>query len=380
MTKTLFITPLVLVAVTAVFTFGQSGLPAPPVFGNVAFGSLRASVNTAIQNLYTGKADVGACPSGQAMVSASTVFSAGTNCQQPIPHGTTLPGTCSVGDSFLYTRFIPAQLQSCIATNTWAPPLSSVTFNGIPLFNPHFNPQISQALVQGENDLYIAPSCSIGLGCNRHMIGVVVYSPAGATGLTISAQVQLKIGSSYFPMTIVGNGPAPGGSPSNFGEFILDPGVGFSINVANGISANAYFAYVEAVDFDSTTPFRTVALTAPQHGSNLFYTVPAGHAATLPLTAQSVFSGPANLPILSIYWGAEAPTGATQSFYLAPTGSSLANATLIGVITAAGGAQSITMIFPGYLPAGYSVYDVLDDPSHAYNSTTGTIRISVYDF
>ncbi len=132
--------------------------------------------------------------------------------------------------------------------------------------NPSYPPAyVINAASSGDRDLYTVPA-----GRKALLLGWVTTNPSS----TIQSFLETKISGSYYRLT---QGSANSG---NFGQDelfnvdippkVLNAGETLSISMNNaGLSTWAHL-----VEFDASSPLRSVTLTSPAFGHNTLYTVP----------------------------------------------------------------------------------------------------------
>lgn len=295
--------------------------------------------------------------------------------------GLTLPATCTVGQAFLLTSYIPNVENTCVATNVWLPPLSSATFGGIPLLSPSFGAPIIATLVAGENDIYTAPSCTVGvIGCQRHIIQVTVSGVAGTGNITYYMQIK-RSGVYYYA------GAGQAGAATNVtttvgsivfaaNSLILDPGDTLALFTSAVSGTGTFNAVASRLAVDSNTPLKQVSSLAPQSGTTLVYTPPAGKNGII-MANQGVPTRSNSTVTLSL--DTSTPASSPFSFYIAPTSltPTLTTATQVGYFLATGGLQSVVTAAQtiSIIPAGYSLY-----LQQTYNSTNEMLWFWVFEF
>src|SRR6185312_4395866 len=300
--------------------------------------------------------------------------------------GNTLPATCSAGESFLLTVFIPNVNKTCVATNVWAALLGGATYGGIPLLSPSLGqnglPPVITALSSRENDLYTAPSCTAGtIGCQRYLLGVTVAATSSSDTATIN--LALKRSGIYYPLGALGglslNTTAISGAASlngainastvAAGNWILDPGDTIAVNVS-AMTGGTYNAILNRVAFDSSTPFRTVTYLSPQTGSSLALYTPSTGKTGIVLANQGIpFRNSSTIT------AGVADAGIDWSYYLAPTGAPLSNSNRIGFFTSAITTAQLSAAVPSIVPPGYTLYATVSG-----NASNSIIYFWVFEF
>jgi|SRR5690349_21119452 len=197
--------------------------------------------------------------------------------------------------------------------------------NGFPLGTFYFPnvsfPKVWQAAINtGDTDLYTCPS-------GRRAIILACYFTNNSGVGNIVAYVEAKISSVYYRLSA--NATITNGTINNTANpqpFILEAGQGFSINSTtnNGLTAG-----LRVIEFDNSSPLKTVSLLSLSAGNNTLYTVPTGKTALL---LSSTGSSQPSLPGFQfgfVFYGNTSTVNRTVSMNAVPSGGSVGGSNLI---------------------------------------------------
>lgn len=188
----------------------------------------------------------------------------------------------------------------------------------------------------GNVDLYTVPS-----GKRLYVSNLIVFNTAGTATTTRS---QVKISGSYYRLSSSQSVTAGTSNTSMIATFyVLEAGEILSLNTSQaGLNV-----WVRAIEFDNTSPLKSVKISSTSSGNNIIYTVPAGKSAFIQNTIPTVsLSSPgvimaSNESAGSVVWIAYlVPSGGSQGSTNQCTASIttattiLANASIPGVINA----------------------------------------------
>lgn len=175
----------------------------------------------------------------------------------------------------------PVNVLAVLSTTCGTPPLSTLNVGQIANFgsavgmgpytaympNPTYPPAyVINSASTGDVDLYTVPANRRAL-----LLGWVVSNP----GSSANIYLETKISASYYRLTNTASNQAWGVDEAivtNSPPRVLNAGETASINTDTaGLSV-----WLHLVEFDATSPLRSVTLTSFSAGDNTLYTVPAG--------------------------------------------------------------------------------------------------------
>lgn len=138
------------------------------------------------------------------------------------------------------------------------------------LLNPTFIRNLNPAAFSGDVDLYTVPAGRRALVGSYHTLNqaltATTYFP------------EIKIGSTYYRVSVNAS-PASGlGITSPAIELILEAGDSFAVNVSQaGLNL-----FAQIIEFDANSPLKSARIAGPVSGDQVFYTVPVGKQALIP--------------------------------------------------------------------------------------------------
>ena len=183
---------------------------------------------------------------------------------------------------------------------SWSAPSSSLTLGiganvfsaGLQLTNATFALARSYNIGTGDVDIYTAPAAKRALiefiGGFNPSAGIINWYP------------EIKSGGSYYRIAAAIAAGANSAAGSAAAGIILEPGETLSVHTdGTGLNLSA-----SAIQFDSTSPLRTVKLTGMSTGDNTLYTVPTGKTALVLAANPFITNAASVVPVVADSGGA----------------------------------------------------------------------------
>lgn len=191
---------------------------------------------------------------------------------------------------------------------------SNINMSGVsfPSVNGH-------ALASGTTDIYTAPA-----GKRVALLYTRICNPS-TNSSNVAKQIKIKVSGNYFNMDQNATVNIGSNSTPTDPAIILEPGE--SISVTTG--ASGLNMYTNAIQFDTTSPYKMGKVLGLSNGNNTIYTVPSGK------TAQPVrgyfYNGSGGTRTLNVYIVPNASSPATGNILV--TNFSALNGNVFTVFT-----------------------------------------------
>jgi hypothetical protein len=187
--------------------------------------------------------------------------------------------------------------------------LTPTTFvNGLALTNATFPVVRGFALAAADVDLYTAPA--------GKRVLVMTGGGINITGTATNCTFEAKSGGTYYKLTAPIAFGGVGVTAGSAITYVLEPTESISIKCDAASNVNITVA---AIQFDNTSPMKTVKLLGPATGLNTLYTVPAGKTALVLPPQGASWAGQGN-----VIYGTGAVAGGLITICVVPSGQTIA--------------------------------------------------------